>query len=1777
MKKLLLIFVVSAIVALLIGTASAALGDSWNEVNGSAPFPKWSFAAGSNGTAIMIVGGSYNATSGACGSSCASGGVWVGTNNATSWIKTNSTAFPDLNGARVVWDSNTSAWIMIAGGDVDTNDPIAISSESFDGGYTWKSVTSAWLPRTNAGLVYDKSTSSTYLMGGMNNTATFTDVWKLVDGNIAWTMVTTNGGYGTNSLGSQWLAINGTLIKIGGYGFGYSPADNTVQSSTNHGLTWTTINSNAPWSGRGLFDATNTTDGSIYITDGMSAGETFGSSTVYNDLWCSRDLGATWSKVSSITSKYPASVEGQMVTLNDGNLYEIGGANANNYNVVGGIDNEIWKTVISSDPYLDTYQNNLKLLLYNNATPFTDFEGHSISITGTNPTLGNAYVPWKPSPYYAMQTGPTSYINVSSGQSDFAWGAPGTSGNFTILVDFNITTRTTGDILWDQRPTGTTGYYPLLYIVQQESGGWNLTYDVNGNDVIKSYFILQPNTEYQAVIERNGTTTTEYLNGVSNGTWSDTSTYINGANRPTIGGRGYSEANGFHGLISEVAAWNTVIPIQQLFPQTQEILSSPLPVTFSSNATSGFVPLSVSFQNTAMWTYPGLTFENWSINNGTQVWQNFTASGVSDSFIYTFPVVGTYQVNLTLTNNALLSNTSAITIITVNTPVPVSSFTANATTGVNYLPVQFTDTSTGFPTTWNWSYQGIAAGNNTRTVWSTLQNVTGIFGVGNFSIALNVTNSQGYNLSTQSTWINVTSNVTAITSDFTPNQTIGYQYPLPLTFIDNSTGATTWNYSFGDTYTSALQSPSHIYTVANLYTIRQNVTNATGSYATSTKTVNLTTDDDIWLKSWLQFENVTVIDLQGVVWASTGNAAISTATKKFGTQSLYIPAANPSSYISSPSSSIWDRSLIAGELEFWINITSIGQANQPILRRSSNAGGGTSNGWGFFNINATQNGYAFWYGNGATNYTTPFTIPTNTWTHVVLVRNTSQYWNVYLNGVKVNGGTYVGGLALDTANPFTIGANEGGTRFGFYLDEFRYTQGVPRFVSDFSVPYAAYNGNLYQNYVNINPNATLLYKSWPGYAQTIYNTTPHIRTVQITNLTNATAISLSINFPNIYENSGTPYVNTTDYPDLVLSNVTTNNIEGYDSFTISRSGNGGISALFNNRTNLVDIPVIYLNYTPDLYFDTYFASGSVTDGQHSVTYPIFNFYDTLLPVGAWTIYSNFTSNVTTAEINDPIQFTDTSLGEPSVWTSWQWVFGDGGTSNNQNPVHSYSAIGTYNVSLTSSLVANTSVTNTTTKSITVLQVAPTSPVASFTASPLVIFAGSSVQFTDTSTHSPSSWKWAFGDGNQNTNQNPLYTYSSVGNYTVNLTVSNAYGNNTLSKSNYISVISPTAPVANFSATPTSGNIPLIVVFSDSSTKIPSSWYWIFGDGSTSTLQNPTHIYTTVGIYSVNLTATNAYGSNSMVKNSYIVATSGAVANGRQDVILTNAYNITLYAKDANSGNLISYAAIMDETGKSLTSYGNGVFTGYYSAGQHVFTANATNYYTNRATYLVNGNLIQTIYLTLVSSSVSTTWYTPKTVSAQMVDVYGNALSGASVTAHYNQTTLPNGVSDLISNYGMNANVANEALNGTLIMSGNTDSSGSIVFTMLGTINYDITVTYGGNTNYYHIYPQEANYQFKFIVPSTADNIWNDLYANGNTKVWATEPDIGNVTFWWSFQDITALTTRIDFYLKDSDLNTTVYMTNITSPVAGSIYQLNYTVLNERGKNYIAWENYTRSV
>jgi PKD repeat protein len=213
----------------------------------------------------------------------------------------------------------------------------------------------------------------------------------------------------------------------------------------------------------------------------------------------------------------------------------------------------------------------------------------------------------------------------------------------------------------------------------------------------------------------------------------------------------------------------------------------------------------------------------------------------------------------------------------------------------------------------------------------------------------------------------------------------------------------------------------------------------------------------------------------------------------------------------------------------------------------------------------------------------------------------------------------------------------------------------------------------------------------------------------------------------------------------------------------------------------------------------------------------------------------------------------------------------------QNPSYTYATTGTFTVTLVASSPGGSS-TNVQPNLITVTNtnsVSP-SPVASFTAAPTNGAAPLLVNFTDTSSGSPTSWNWSFGDTGTSASQSPSHSYTMSGTYTASLIVSNANGASTNFAAIVITVSSTNnitpPPVALFTAAPTNGAAPLMVNFTDASSGSPTSWNWSFGDTDTSTSQNPNHIYTTPGTYTVTLIASNAGGSSTNVQANLIAVT-----------------------------------------------------------------------------------------------------------------------------------------------------------------------------------------------------------------------------------------------------------------------------------------------------------------
>ena len=147
-----------------------------------------------------------------------------------------------------------------------------------------------------------------------------------------------------------------------------------------------------------------------------------------------------------------------------------------------------------------------------------------------------------------------------------------------------------------------------------------------------------------------------------------------------------------------------------------------------------------------------------------------------------------------------------------------------------------------------------------------------------------------------------------------------------------------------------------------------------------------------------------------------------------------------------------------------------------------------------------------------------------------------------------------------------------------------------------------------------------------------------------------------------------------------------------------------------------------------------------------------------------------------------------------------------------------------------------------------------------------------IQFTDLSTGNISGWSWNFGDGNSSSLINPSHSYSAAGNYYVTLIVNDSAWFCVDSITILITVTNSTPNCqANFSDYADSLNT-LLIHFTDLSTGNIANWNWNFGDGTSSNLQNPNHIYIQNGTYSVQLSVTDSIGScnDSIVKTVVVI-------------------------------------------------------------------------------------------------------------------------------------------------------------------------------------------------------------------------------------------------------------------------------------------------------------------
>ena len=251
--------------------------------------------------------------------------------------------------------------------------------------------------------------------------------------------------------------------------------------------------------------------------------------------------------------------------------------------------------------------------------------------------------------------------------------------------------------------------------------------------------------------------------------------------------------------------------------------------------------------------------------------------------------------------------------------------------------------------------------------------------------------------------------------------------------------------------------------------------------------------------------------------------------------------------------------------------------------------------------------------------------------------------------------------------------------------------------------------------------------------------------------------------------------------------------------------------------------------------------------------------------------------------------------EPIV--NYLWDFGNGATATGPAPTYIYTAVGEFDVTLT--YTTQSGCTFTTTGKVR----AGNKPVVHFSVNKTLFCASETVNFTDLSTATPPAdrWLWFFGDGGVSTAKDPSYKYSDVGPMNVTLQVwSNGCASDPKTITNMLTV---KPPVAVFNVTNECTANPFYRKFIDASIQA-QTWHWNFGDGNTSTAQNPDHIYARAGQYTVVLTVTNGACSDVYRKDVIILAHNLQLAANSNEICRGSDVNFEV--RGANPDHILFY-------------------------------------------------------------------------------------------------------------------------------------------------------------------------------------------------------------------------------------------------------------------------------
>ncbi len=977
-------------------------------------------------------------------------------------------------------------------------------------------------------------------------------------------------------------------------------------------------------------------------------------------------------------------------------------------------------------------------------------------------------------------------------------------------------------------------------------------------------------------------------------------------------------------------------------------------ISFTSNLTEGCSPLIVNFTANA----PGAIGYSWDLGNNTFSSQQNPSVTYVNGGLYSVTLTAAYADGSTQT-------VTEFGYIEVFDP-PVPDFSAAPLALCSGNDVTFTNTSqpgSGPITGWTWSF---GDGNTT-----TQQAPTHTYNLaGTFAVALIATDVNGCSATEQkSGYVQVNNTPSA---DFTANNTLSCTTPFTVNFSTISpllATAHTWN--LGNGATPITSSPTTTYNNTGQYTVTHIVTDTIGCADTVTKANYIQVGSpniafQVSKSAACQGEPITFscgAAPGSIVSWNFGNGNSSTlcqTTISYGTPGTYVASisiTDPSgcSYNASQPITIHPRPIV----DFSLSDTLLCEAPHEVTLTSTGSAGSTYQ-WDFGDGTT---------GSGSTVFHTYPTLPVNSAT------GQPYFWDISLTVTNQFGCT----ASRTKSNALNTGRTEArvgvdsrtgcAPRLVDFTDVSISNSPIISWEWDFGVP-GATSTLQSPDYTYLDTGAydlMFVIETLHGCRDTFFapgyivaGDTPVADFIPDTTLTCASDPVQFFNLSTgadsaswIFGDGGT---STIWEPSYQFKDT------GHISVMLIALDRGCPDTMFVDSLVFVDPPIAQFLPPNSIGCDTPFTvnfndfsigadiytwdfgDGSPTsalpDPTHTYTTEG-NFFPELIvenvstgcrdtlggSVFVETVKASFAVDTTFG--CNPVKVNFSDLSNNAI--NWNWNFGNGNQSQSAQPTHVYDLPGQYDVSLTVRNSLNCVDDTTITQQVSVYE-----PQVAFQAAPTQGCVPLSVSFTNTTTSLAPvvTWQWSFGpSGGTSGVQAPTYVYTAPGSWDVILTATDSVGcTNQLAKGNEVFV---SQPVADFLAVHPINCPNNPVVFSNTSTGSGLSYLWDFGDGNTSGAFNPTHTYTTPGIYTVSLTVTDFQGCDSTLTLSNYITIADPV------ISLT-----------ADSTNADCPPLVVNFTGNALSPHNFNVWAWDFGDGGTSAGQNPSHIYASPGTYTV---------------------------------------------------------------------------------------------------------------------------------------------------------------------------------------------------------------------------------